>query len=122
VKKSTVETLFDATREEWPKLWPLAFLWELIMLVIWRGLINPTLWAIDCAWRWLGRGRVEWEHWSPRLGDEVSTCSGLGIVVWVNLWRDLVITESIKDPDAPLRKDSLRNCCEPVSREEATRR
>jgi hypothetical protein len=115
-KVSSVKLLFNVTRREFPVIWPVAFLWQLIMLLLWRGIINPALWAIDCGWRWLGRGRVEWEHWSPRVGDRVSTCSaGVATVLQVNLWHDEVLTD-----DGHI--DSLRNCCEPVSREEATDR
>lgn len=132
-KVSSVELLFDVTRKEFPVIWPVVFLWQLITLLLWRGIINPTLWAIDCAWRWLGRGRVEWEHWSPRVGDRVSTCSaGVGVVTSVSLWHDTVTVApfrpltsgfevSIADLDHE-HTDSLRNCCEPVSREEATDR
>jgi hypothetical protein len=118
VSESTIKIVFDATRKEYPAGWPLVLPWELIMLFVWRGLVNPALWGIDCAWRWLGRGRIEWEHWSPRVGDQVSTCTGgVSTVVAVSLWQDWVITD---DGDDQWHRDSLRNCCEPVSREEAT--
>lgn len=111
--RDIVHVTYDVTREQFPLLWPLAFTWEMIMLAVYRGLANPALWAIDCVWRRLGRGRVEWEHWSPRIGDQVSTCSGgVGTVVFVALWRDLVLTEH--DPGSPLHRDSLRNCCSPI--------
>ena len=103
-----IKVLYRAARQHRPRTWPLSFTWSLVLALVFRGVVSPLAWRLDCLRRTLARGRVQSRFWTPRVGDRVRMCLvGVTTVAAVSVRDDEVISTTG-------HRCSLRECCDPV--------